>query len=115
VAAVGAGTPYPVIGARGEVDGFRRIARPTIPEGGLRTVAGGVRTLAMAAGARRGRPTGDGKVHTAAGAIRSQLGRSPSYLGRGFLSAIGRGPLKARLSRSLSICVLVGWRQRIGS
>ncbi len=35
--------------------------------------------------------------------------------GRGFLSAIGCGPWKDRLSRLLSICVLVGWRQRIGS
>ena len=116
--AVGAGTPYPVIGARGEVDGFRRIARPTIPEGGLRTVAGGVRTLAMAAGARRGRPTGDGKVHTAAGSIRSRLGRSPRYPRPGLLIGYRLWPLEGppqSVAIDLRSCWLASAHRLIGA
>ena len=77
----------PAIGASGE-DGFRHIARPTIPEGGLHTVAGGVRTLAMAtltvqqragadARARQLRSIGQDNLTSPRNSAHSELGVPP--------------------------------------
>jgi hypothetical protein len=86
-----------------EENGLHRIVRPTIPEGGVRTVAGGVRKLAVAAGARRWTPTADGEVHTAAESIRSRWVETPANRGQGFF------PFNANLR---AVSALGGWRQR---
>jgi hypothetical protein len=92
VAAVGAGTRYPVIGAGGEMDGLRPIAgrRTVIMAGGFPMMAGKASmvgeavTVPTTIGARSHFPIGAGEVPPVAGAIpsRSQTGLTPSSLGR---------------------------------
>jgi hypothetical protein len=86
-----------------------------MPAGAVPMVVGEVR-IGVGAGVAVGQgPYGGWRNCGGAGVIRRGLVRSPSYLGRGFLSAIGHCPWKACLSRSLSNCIFVGRRQRIGS
>jgi hypothetical protein len=103
MAAVGAGTRHPVIGAGGEMDGFHPIARrrTVFMAGGFPMMAGetsmdgeGV-TVPTTIGARSHIPIGAGEVPPVAGVIRSpnQAGLASGYLGRGlFFDAGSRAP-----------------------
>src|SRR5215813_11322765 len=88
VVAVGAGTQSPVIGAGGEGDGFRRIARRAaimadgVPIGGgevpimaagMDTVGGEAPTVLTATGARSHIPIENGEAPPGVGVIRSRL------------------------------------------
>ena len=103
MAAVGAGTRHPVIGAGGEMDGFHAIARrrTVFMAGGFPMMAGetsmdgeGV-TVPTTIGARSRIPTEAGEAPPVAGVIhsQSQTGLTPSYLGRDlFFDAGSRAP-----------------------
>jgi hypothetical protein len=104
VAAVEAGVQSPVIGASGEVDGFRRIARQTNMAGAGEVPTAG-RQVPMGVGEAMevGKdPTAVGLIMATAGSLHSRNMRSLGYLGRGFLD--DRRPLYRG-----ALCVIGCW------
>lgn len=129
VAAVGAGTRYPVIGAGGEEDGFRTIARRriVIMAGGFPMMAGKTPTVGEAVtapatiGGRSHIPIAAGEVPPVAGVIHSQnqTGLTPSHPGRGLFFDLGsRAPqnipeIIQRIAVAVSGVLRVGLRVTI--